>query len=273
MTTLPNIVDQPVHHVRVATISHNPSQPRKSFDDEELLRLSESIRNHGILQPLVVRKVPNDPNFQLIAGERRLRAAHLVGLAQVPVHIVDFNDQQVFEAALAENIQRTDLNPIEKAVGFQEYLDKFQVTKDQLAAKLGMDRTTVTNIINLLLMPKEVQEALRLGQISVAHAKALKGLPVDKQVNLTKEVVLKQLSVKALELDVKKLKGPVPEDKPAKEGVNFMTPHVRGIEDGLRQRLATKFEIRLKAKDKGAMVIHFESNDDFERIVEMLQRG
>jgi ParB family chromosome partitioning protein len=131
--------------VTVSQIKQNPFQPRKQFDDEELTQLSSSIKTHGILQPLVVRKVGDD--FQLIAGERRLRAAQAAGLADVPVHVVEFNDQEVFEAALVENIQRSDLNPIEKAQGFKDYLDRFKMTQDQLGAKLGMDRTTISNLI------------------------------------------------------------------------------------------------------------------------------
>ncbi|QVL31172.1 ParB/RepB/Spo0J family partition protein [Telmatocola sphagniphila] len=265
--------EHPVQQLPLSQISHNPRQPRKTFDDEELLRLSESIRNHGILQPLVVRKAGEDQNqYQLIAGERRLRAAHLVGLPNVPVHIVDFNDQQVFEAALAENIQRADLNPIEKAQGFQDYLDKFQLNKDQLAQKLGMDRTTVSNIVSLLTMPREVQDALRLGQITIGHAKVLKGMSAERQVALCKDAVLRQLSVKALELLARSAKTSKSSRGKATETEQFKTPHVTSIEDSLRQKLATKFEIKLKDKEKGSIIIHFENNDDFERIVEALQK-
>src|SRR5205085_11939838 len=148
-------------------------QPRKAFDPDDLSALSESIKHHGVLQPLVVRVVGD--RYQLIAGERRLRAAQQAGMTEVPVRIVDFNDQQVLEAALAENIQRTDLNPIEKAQGFKEYLERFGVTQEQLAQRLGLDRTTISNLVNLLELTSEVQEAVRLDQVSLGHAKALKG--------------------------------------------------------------------------------------------------
>src|SRR5262249_50918781 len=140
--------------VSVDRIEQNPYQPRKSFDPDELTALSESIKNHGILQPLVVRAFGD--HYQLIAGERRLRAAQQAGHTDVPVRIVDFNDQQVLEAALVENIQRTDLNPIEKAQGFQDYLQRFAMTHEQLAARLGLDRTSVTNLVRLLDLPLEV---------------------------------------------------------------------------------------------------------------------
>jgi ParB family chromosome partitioning protein len=259
----------------VGTISHNPYQPRKRFDDEELNQLRDSIKTHGVLQPLVVRKVGD--SFQLIAGERRLKAARAAGLADVPVHVVEFDDQQVFEAALVENIQRSDLNPIEKAQGFKEYLEKFRLTQDQLGTKLGLDRTTISNLLGLLNLPGEVQDAVRLGQISLGHAKVLKGIPdAARQTALCKEVILKNLSVHALEQLVKQQKQdpaadpgdapPEPVEHPGR------TPHVVSLENELKQRLAVRVEIRVKAKDKGQIVIGFDSNDDFERIVEMLKK-
>src|SRR5439155_15701717 len=152
----------------------------------------------GILQPLVVRQVGD--GFQLIAGERRLRAAQTVGLPSVPVHVVDFNDQQVLEAALVENIQRSDLNPIEKAHGFKDYLDRFKMTHEQLAQRLGLARSSITNLVNLLDLAPDVQEGLRLNQITEAHAKLLKGIKNrERQVALFKQVVAMGLSVKATE--------------------------------------------------------------------------
>jgi ParB family chromosome partitioning protein len=256
----------------VGLIQNNPFQPRKQFDDDELLALSESIRNHGVLQPLVVRKAGDA--FQLIAGERRLRAAQLAGLAEVPVHVVTFDDQQVFEAALVENIQRSDLNAIEKAQGFKDYLDKFGLTQEQLGAKLGLDRTTVSNLLGLLNLPAEVRDAVRLGQISLGHAKVLKGVPeADRQVALCRETIMKSYSVHALELVVKqqKAEGAPAAERAPREPVE-KTAHVKGIEDDLRQRLAVRIEIKVKAKDKGQIVIGFESNDDFERVVSALQQ-
>jgi ParB family transcriptional regulator, chromosome partitioning protein len=149
-------------------IRHNPYQPRKRFDADELTALSDSIKNHGVLQPLVVRKTSD--GFQLVAGERRLKAAEQAGLKDVPVHVVEFNDQQTHEAALVENIQRTDLNAIEKAQGFKDYLDRYGLTHDQLGSKLGLDRSTISNLLGLLNLPQEVQDAVRVGQITLGHA-------------------------------------------------------------------------------------------------------
>lgn len=262
--------------VRLDQIHENPFQPRKAFDDEELKSLSDSIRNHGVLQPLVVR--PANGGYQLIAGERRLRAARVAGLDAVPVRVVDFNDQQVLEAALVENIQRTDLNPIEKAQGFKDYLDRFQMTHEQLAARLGLSRPTITNLVGLLELPPEVQAAVRTGQISTGHAKVLKSVAdPQRQVALCKETIARCLSVHALDSLVKEQQQLAAQEAAEEEARSARPPvektaHVKGLEDELRQRLATKVEIKLKAKDRGQIVIGFESNDDFERVMEALRK-
>lgn len=257
----------------IGAIRHNPYQPRKQFDDDDLQQLRDSIKTHGVLQPLVVRRVGEE--FQLIAGERRLRAAQQAGLADVPVHIVEFNDQQVYEAALVENIQRTDLNPIEKAQGFKDYLDRFKMTQDQLGSKLGLDRTTISNLLGLLALPDEVQTAVRNGQISLGHAKVLKGVSgSDKQIALCKLVLLQGLSVHALEQLVKHQKQSAAEEAPAavRKPAVEKTAHVVSLEDELRRRFASRVEIKVKSKDKGQIVIEFDSNDDFERIMGLLAK-
>jgi ParB family transcriptional regulator, chromosome partitioning protein len=268
---------EPTSEVPVGKIENNPFQPRKSFDKDELASLSASVKEHGILQPLVVRAIGD--HYQLIAGERRLRAAQDVGLATVPIHVVDFNDQQVLEAALAENIQRTDLNPIEKAQGFKDYLDRFGMNHDHLAQRLGLARSTITNLVNFLEMAPEVQEGLRLNQISEAHAKLLKGIKnKDRQVSVFKQIVAMGLSVKATESLVREQKetgrattSPTenePEEKAAEEKSN----HIKSMENEIRQRLATHVEIKSNGKDRGQIVIRFESNDDFMRVMDILRR-
>jgi ParB family chromosome partitioning protein len=265
------------HRLPVDRITQNPYQPRKRFDEDELNHLKESIKNHGILQPLVVR--PMGEGYQLIAGERRLRAAKDVGITDVPVHVVDFSDQQTFEAALVENIQRADLNPVEKAQGFRDYLERYQMTQEQLGARLGLDRTTVSNLLGLLTLPHEVQDAVRLGQISMGHAKVIKGLPeAAKQVALCKETIMKGYSVHALEQMMKAQKKEEAEVALAKHNATHApaethrTPHVVHLESELKQKLACRVEIKCKAKDKGQVVISFESNDDFERILNALRK-
>lgn len=258
--------------VRIDQISHNPYQPRKRFDDDELTQLADSIRTHGVLQPLVVR--PDGERFQLIAGERRLRASHLVGLAEVPVHVVSFDDQQVYEAALVENIQRSDLNAIEKAQGFKEYLERYGLSQEQLGRRLGIDRTSISNLVGLLNLPAEVQDAVRLGQLTLGHAKVIKGVAdAERQIQLCREAIFKHLSVHALELLAKEAKAEVAEQKPgAMRAAVEKTAHVQSLEDDLRQRLATRVEIKVKAKDKGQIVIGFDSNDEFERILSALTK-
>ncbi len=260
--------------VPLSQIQHNPHQPRKNFDQDELAALSASVKTHGILQPLVVRQV--DGQFQLVAGERRLRAAQEAGLGSVPVRIVDFNDQETLEATLVENIQRTDLNPIEKAQGFKEYLDRFGVSHEELARRLGLARSSITNLVNLLELAPEVQEAVRVNQISEAHAKILKGIKNrERQVSLFKHIVATGMSVKALDAYLREQKESAgngdPSKPPAQSGPQ-KTSHVRSLEDELRQHLATPVEIRLRGKDKGQIIVRFESNDDFERIMEVLRK-
>jgi ParB family chromosome partitioning protein len=262
--------------VPIERIARNPYQPRKQFDEEQLQALSESIRTHGVLQPLLVRE--QGEGYQLIAGERRLRAAQAAGLREVPVHIVRLDDQQLFEAALVENLHRSDLNPLEKAHSFKDYLERFGLTQEQLAARLCLDRTTICNLLGLLHLPAEVQEAIRLGQISLGHAKVLKGIPdPQRQISLCKEVIMKNLSVHALELLVRQQRNEgmistSPAEVRSTSSAAEKTPHVQAIEDELRQRLAVKVEIRVKAKDKGQIVLAFNSNDDFERLIEVLRR-
>lgn len=260
----------------VGDIEVNPFQPRKSIDDDELQSLGESISHHGILQPLVVRQVGE--RFQLIAGERRLRAARKVGLDSVPVTVVDFNDQQTLEAALAENLQRSDLNPIDKALAFKDYLDRYSVTQDELATRLGMGRTSVTNLVSLLDLPEAVRDLVKAGTVTLGHAKVLKSVrDPARQVEIAKEIVARGMSIRETTALVEQggdatptpaAEGTAKESKPPVE----KTAHVKGIEDELRQKLGLKIEIKVKAKEKGQILLSFDSNDDFERAVELLRR-
>jgi ParB family transcriptional regulator, chromosome partitioning protein len=260
--------------VPVEIIEQNPYQPRKTFDGDELAALSASIRTHGVLQPLVVRQVGE--RYQLVAGERRLRAAREAGLSRVPVTVVDFNDQQILEAALVENIQRSDLNPIEKAQGFKEYLTRYRMTHEQLAARLGLGRATITNLVALLELPAELQDAVRVGQLSTGHAKILKGISDPaRQIAVSKEIIARGLSVHATEALLKQpaASEPRPSGSGGSGHAAEKTTHVQGIENELRQKLSLRVEIRVKSKEKGQIVLSFESNDDFERVVEMLRRS
>jgi ParB family chromosome partitioning protein len=257
----------------VELIEANPYQPRKHFDADELKQLSASIKSHGILQPILVRMMGN--HFQLVAGERRLRAAQEAGMRRVPIYVVNMNDQQAYEASLVENIHRSDLNPIEKALGFKDYLERFKINHDQLAQRLGLARSTISNLVGLLELPAEVQEGIRLNQITEGHAKLMKGIrSKDRQVAFFKQIVAMGLSVKAAEALLRDQKGePADESAPERESAAVpKTAHIKGIEDELKQKLATHVEIKLRAKDKGQFILRFETNDDFERILEALRR-
>lgn len=258
-----------ISQVAIDEIDANPYQPRRDFDSEEIASLAQTIAQHGVIQPIVVRSVGG--RYQIIAGERRLRAAQEAGLHHVPVRVLEIDDQQSFEFALIENLQRKDLNAMEKAYAFQQYIGQFGTTHEELAAQLGVDRSTVTNLIRLLELPEPVQQAVRTGQISNGHARALLSLEDPMaQISLCRQIVEQGLSVRQTEQLVKQQKPaaekpdkPTPE-KPAK------TNHILSLETDLRRRLGTKVEIAPKGKDKGTIIIHFESNDDFERVVEIL---
>lgn len=258
--------------VAVERIQENPYQPRKAFDAEELASLRDSIREYGVLQPIVVRNLGD--GYQLIAGERRLRAAREAGLADIPVSVVDFTDQQVNEAALVENIQRADLNPIEKAQGFKDYLERFKMTQEQLAERLGIDRTSISNFLGLLNLPGEVQDWVRTGQLTLGHAKILKGLKdAPRQISLAKDVISRSLSVHGLEALLKQQRtdAGLP---PSPRGATMAekTAHVQGIENELCTHLGCKMHIKLKSKEKGQFVIPFDSNEEFERLLAILRK-
>lgn len=262
----------PTVEAPLALLDANPYQPRKDYNTEDLAELTASIRAHGVIQPVIVRAVGE--RYQIIAGERRCRAASDAGLASVPVRVVAVDDQQTFEFALVENLQRRDLNALEKAQAFQEYIGKFGATHEELAAHLGVDRSTVSNFIRLLELPDAVRDALRVGQITFGHARALLALDdAMEQIALCRRIVSESLSVREIERQVKERRyepaAPVsadrsPGEKPAK------SHHLVSMESDLRQRFGARVEIKPKAKDKGSITIHFDSHEDFERVMEQL---
>ena len=234
--------------------------------------LAESIRKHGLLQPLLVRQ--NGDKYQLIAGERRWRASQQVGLEAVPCRVVELEDKQVCEAAIEENLKRQDLNMIEKAQAFKEYLDKFGGTIEELSKQLSMNRSTVSNMMRLLELPEPVQDAVRLDRISGGHARAILPLSADGQQEMCRQIQEQQLSVRRTEEAVRAiLKGePKPEAAAKTAEKPEVSPHVLSLQDHLRDHYAAKVDIRLKKQDSGQIVIHFGSNADFERIVGQLRR-
>ena len=262
--------------ISVELIERNPFQPRREFDQRAIDELAESIRKHGILQPLLVRSLGD--GYQLIAGERRWRACQQIGMETIPCRVVELEDQQVCEAAIEENLKRQDLNVVEKAQAFKEYLQNFGGTIEDLARQLSLNRSTISNMLRLLELPDVVQDAVRQDRISGGHARALLALSPDAQVELARQVEDQQLSVRKTEEAVRAILKSgnssveahvekVASDKPK------VTPHVQGLQDYLRQHYAAKVDIKLKKSDAGQIVIHFTSNDDFERIVGQLRHA
>jgi ParB family chromosome partitioning protein len=259
-------------------IARNPYQPRKEFEESALAEMVESIIQHGVLQPLLVR--PFEGAYQLIAGERRLLAARKAGLAKVPCRVVDLDERGVCEVAIIENVQRTDLNDLEKAQAFQDYLDKFASTIEELAGRLGKNRSTVSNCLRLLELPDFVKIALQSRRISAGHARAL--LPLDEeadQIAMCQRIESEKLSVRQTE-DAIREKLQSSETLPfdgsetrGKPGTVQLSNHIRELQQQLREILGTKVDIRLKGKESGRLIVHFASNDEFERVVGFLRRA
>jgi ParB family chromosome partitioning protein len=257
--------------VELRLISTNPYQPRKEFDPEKLAELTESIKVHGIIQPLLVREFQND--YQLIAGERRLRAAKQAGLETVPVIIREMSDETMMEVALVENLQREDLNPIEEAEAYHRLGEEFSLTQDEIARRVSKSRPAVANALRLLNLPKEIQTDLSSGVLSAGHARALLSLktPIEQTRIWTKTKTL-GLSVREIEELVRAMSetGTVSrETKKAAPGKVEKDPNLREIEEELQQALGTKVTI-VPGSSGGRIEIQFYSGDDLERICEML---
>ena len=262
--------------IDVGTIERNPFQPRKDFESESLGELVESIKQHGILQPLLVR--PHGSQHQLIAGERRWLAAKKAGLEVVPCRVLELEDQRVCEVAIEENLKRKDLNVLEKAQAFQDYLDRFGSTIEELARQLSMNRSTVSNMLRLLELPEKVKQVLRNAKITSGHARALLVLEEADQLLLCKRIQAESWSVRKTEQAVRELQqSPATieiDSKPPSEAPAKIEPssHILSLVDQLRSHLGLKIEIRQTGKATGKIIIPFESNDDFQRIVRHLRR-
>lgn len=259
-----------VRQVPLSQIRPSPLQPRKDFPSEGLQDLAASIREQGIVQPLLVRRV--NGLFELIAGERRWRAAQLAGLTEAPVLERTASDTEVLELALIENLQRENLNVVEEALGYQELASRFGLTQDDVARKVGKSRAAVANALRLLRLPEPVQIALREGRLSVGHAKVILGLPDPvPQLAVAHRVEAEALTVRQTEEVVARLlaapKSPATPVSPA--GGPVRDPHVSDLENRLRERLGTKVSLRYKA-GKGALEIRFFSDNELNRVLEAL---
>lgn len=253
-------------HVPLSMVIPNPQQPRDTINEEDLVELAASIREHGIIQPLVVSHDPLSGNYILIAGERRLRAARLAGLERVPVIIRTVNEQQRLTEALIENIQRADLSPLETARGFKRLVDEFNLTHDELAAQVGKSRTTVTNTIRLLNLPPVIQEALAARKISEGHARSLLGLPTEEaQIAALHTILTQELNVRRTEELVRKLCGEKPPSLPVKP----VDPLIHDIEERLRTRFGTKVNLHPSGKG-GTITIHYYSEEELSNLINSL---
>jgi len=253
-------------HIPLSMIIPNPQQPRDSINEETLVELAASIREHGILQPLVVSHDLISGNYILIAGERRLRAARLAGLEKVPVIIRTVTEQQRLTEALIENIQRADLSPLETARGFKRLVDEFNLTHENLAAQMGKSRTAVTNTLRLLNLPAVIQEALAAQKISEGHARALLALPAEEaQVAALQTILTQELNVRRTEELVRKLAG----EKPPAPPVKPIDPLVQEIEERLRGRFGTKVTLHPGGRG-GTITIHYYSEEELNSLIENL---
>ncbi|MCX5669264.1 MAG: ParB/RepB/Spo0J family partition protein [Candidatus Omnitrophica bacterium] len=255
-------------YVQSEQIKPNPFQPREDFDQHSIEELAQSIKEKGVIQPLLVRR--KGENYELIAGERRLRAANSLGLNEIPIIIRDVSDQDSLELALIENIQREGLNPIEEAHAYQHLMDKFQVTQEKISEVLGKARTTITNTLRLLKLPHEIQQEMKKGRISFAHGRSL--LEIDdsnQQRRLAQDIITKGLSVRELESLIKSSR---PKGLRRKTGQGQSEPLVAILEEQMQHALATKVRI-IKRKKRGHINIEFYSPEDLERIANVIKGG
>jgi ParB family chromosome partitioning protein len=261
------VINLPLQQIEV-----NPFQPRTTFEEESLIELADSIKVHGVIQPITVRKTENN-KYQLIAGERRLRASKLAGKSEIPAFVRTASDQESIEIALIENIQREDLNPLEIAINYKRLQDECDLTQEQLAERLGKNRSTVTNFMRLLKLPPDIQAGLRDEKITMGHAKAL--LALDNPLALLsayKEVIAKGLSVRQVEELVRNLEVKPKKNIPASSSnnTNQLPFTVKKMQDQLTDSLGTKVHINRTNEGKGEIVIKFYNDDDLERLVEVI---
>jgi len=259
--------------IPIALVGRNPFQPRTEFNSEELLELQESLKASGLLQPITVRRRPGKDGFELIAGERRLRAATKLGWKEIPAIIKEIDDKTLLTLALVENLQRTDLNPIEEGEGYYRLSHDFGLTQQQIAETVGKDRTTVANMLRVLQLPESVRKLLQDGKLTMGHAKVLLGLDdSDKMVALASEIVREGLTVRELE---QRLRQVADTRKTGRAGrprtTDRQSPEIRRIQDRLRRFLQTDITVSLGPNNRGSLTVHFYSVDDLERLLELMR--
>jgi ParB family chromosome partitioning protein len=257
-----------VQRVAIQQVQPCSFQPRKDFSEESLRELADSIREQGIVQPLIVRK--NRNGFELIAGERRWRAAQIAGLTEIPIIVRDADDRSVLELALIENLQRENLNPIEEAVGYSQLIEQFQLKQEEAATKVGKSRAVVANALRLLKLAPELQTLIREGHLSVGHAKVILGLPDAAEQKLAADCVLKSgLNVRQTEELVSQFQNKKPASEKTSAAPQTRDVHIGDLENKLRERFGTKVQLRYR-QGKGSLDIRFFSDDDLERVLKII---
>jgi ParB family chromosome partitioning protein len=262
-------------YLPVDLIDPNPFQPRREVDGAEIRALADSLRQHGMIQPVLVRQVGD--RYQLIAGERRLRAAHEALLHEIPARVMELDDQRVSELAMVENLQREDLNALEKAGAFRDYLSRYGGTQEELASRLGLDRSTISNLIRLLELPESVQAAVRSRTISAGHARALLALPDEEaRIAACERIVREGLSVRQTEALVatgepSAARPRVRKDEAHDPTVDKRAPHVLELERQLNDRLGTGVVIKVKGPERGQIVIGFANREEFDRVTSLIR--
>ncbi len=247
-------------------IKSNSDQPRKNFDSDKIVELAESIKHHGIIQPLILKKIEDE--YIIVAGERRWRAAKSLGLKEVPAIIMDLSDKQVLEISLIENIQRQDLNPIEEALAYKKLLSDFKLTQDELSKRIGKSRTAITNCMRLINLDKRVQQYLIDGVISEGHGRTLLAITNnDMQYELSQRIIDEKLSVREIERIVKNLLNDTNKTKERKE--KELNSYYRDIKDKLQNHFGTKVNLSNK-KNKGKIEIEYYSDEDLQRILDII---
>ena len=257
-----------VSEIPLTAIEINPFQPRADFNEEGLKELSNSIKVHGVIQPITVRRLTSG-KYQLISGERRLRASKMAGRSTIPAYVRSANDQEMLEIALIENIQREDLNAMEISINYQRLIDECDLKHEELAERVGKERSTVTNYLRLLRLPPEVQKGVKERAISMGHARALIGLddPI-AQIDLYKRIITQGLSVRQVEQAAKAYKPSA--KKPAAKKGDSLSPTLRKLQDEMASNLSARVILKPGTNGKGEIVINYLSEDDLHRISEML---
>ncbi len=255
------------------SVEVNPFQPRTEFDQDQLIELAKSLKTNGLIQPITVRSLGHN-KYQLISGERRLRASKIAQLKEIPAYIRVANDQEMLEMALVENIQRADLNALEVAISYQRLMDECNLTHEALSERVGKDRSTVTNYVRLLKLPAQIQSSVKDGLLTMGHARALAGVDdLVLQLKLHQETTDKHLSVRALESLIKTYNQPK-ENKPSQsdQAKNGITPEVRKIREQLSYHLGTQIDIKRAIDGSGSITIRFNSDDDFNSITDIIMK-